>query len=177
MEGQEKSCAHVGMEVAQGKGFSATLAKEDLAKDLQPLPTSPELWASRKYPLSTDEAKLRQCKLGASCWVAAVSRPDICARLARRASRITALCGSDVYRNNELAREAGEWQHATVLKCASSSHPLETLGLGGGAGVDLCSREEKVHSGPASSVGWSDATFGGQLTEGKRRSGRASGLM
>ena len=72
--------------------------------------------------------KLRQCKLGELCWVAAVSRPDICARLARIASRINALRGSDSYRINEPIRAAKDWQRPTVLKYASPSHPWKTLG-------------------------------------------------
>ena len=49
-----------------------------------------------------DYIKLRQFKSGELHWVAAVSRQDICARLARIASRIIALRESDVYRINEL---------------------------------------------------------------------------
>ena len=59
--------------------------------------------------------KLRQFKLGDLCRVATVSRPDICARLARIASRINALCGSDVYRINELVRAAKDIEVCVVL--------------------------------------------------------------
>ena len=33
--------------------------------------------------LSSDEIKVRECKLGELCWVATISRPGICSRLAR----------------------------------------------------------------------------------------------
>ena len=66
-------------------------------KNMKLIPTPPELWAGRKAPLSLEYIKLRLCWLGEPCWVPAVSRPDICAWLARIGSRINALCGSDVY--------------------------------------------------------------------------------
>ena len=69
--------------------------------------------------------------------MAAVSRPDICARLANIASRITSPCGSDVYRINVLARAAKEWQKATVLKYALPSDPWKSVGLEGKAKNNL----------------------------------------
>ena len=131
---------------------------------MKPLPTSSELWAGRKHPLSTDETKLRQCKLGELCWVARVSRPDICSRLARVASRINALCGGDVRRVNQLVRVAKEWQRASVLTYASPCRPWKTLGGGGKAKVDHCNRGKKVHSGLMSLGGWSDAAYGNRST-------------
>ena len=71
------------MELAQEKDFSGTLTRKDFAKNLKPLPTSPESREGRKSPLSMGDIKLRHCKLGEHCWVAAVSRPDIRACLAR----------------------------------------------------------------------------------------------
>ena len=70
-----------------------------------------------------DYIKLRQFKSGELHWVAAVSRQDICARLARIASRINALCGSDVHRIFKLVRDVKGWQRATALQYASSSRP------------------------------------------------------
>ena len=81
-----------------------TLTQEDFAKNLKLLSTSPALWTGRGNPLSRDYAKLRHYKLGELRWVATISRPDICARWARIAPKINALCGSDVYRINELVR-------------------------------------------------------------------------
>ena len=109
--------------------------------------------------------KLRQCKLGELRWVAAVSRPDICARLARIASRITALCGSDVYRINELARVVTDWQQATAP------------GRGGKVPTVLRKRGEKAHGGSTTLAGWPDVAYGDQSTECKSRLGYAVGLM
>ena len=76
---------------------------------------------------------MRQCKLGDFCWVATFPRPDLAARLARFPYRINSLYGSDVYRINEVARAAQEWQEATVLKCASSFRSRKSLGFEGKA--------------------------------------------
>ena len=80
--------ARVGMELAQEKDFSGPSAREDFSENSKPLPTFPELRAGRKNPLAMGGAKLRQCKPGELRWPAATSLPDICARLARIASRI-----------------------------------------------------------------------------------------
>ena len=88
---QENSIGDVGMELALENDYSVTLTQEDFPGNLKPLSTSPELRAGSKDPLSSDEIRLRQCKLGELCWVAAVSRPDIRVRLAKIASRINSL--------------------------------------------------------------------------------------
>ena len=121
--------------------------------NLKLLPASPALSAGRRDPLSRDYAKLRQCKLGEWCWVAAVSRPGICARLARIASRIKAPCGGDVYRINELVRVAEESQRAAVLKYASSSHPRNTLGRGSRVNKALRDSGGGIRCGPMPLVG------------------------
>ena len=92
------------MELSQDYSSSVTLTQKEFAEKLQPLGTSPQLWAARQKLLSPEDVKLCQCKLGELCWLATVSRPDICARLARIASRINALTGSDVYRINDLVK-------------------------------------------------------------------------
>ena len=116
LEVREGSFVHVGMELAQEWGFSVTLAQADFAKNVKLLPTSSLLRAGRRGPLSMDYIKLRQCKLGNVRWIATVSRPGICARSARVASRIDALCGSDAYRIGELVRVVKDWQPATVCE-------------------------------------------------------------
>ena len=108
-----------------------------------------------------DYVKLRQRKLGELRWVATVSRPDICARPARIAPRINALCRSDMYRINELARAVKGWQQATVLNYASSSHPLKALGWGYKVQGALRKRGDRVHCGSMTLLGWPDATSGG----------------
>ena len=113
---------------------------EDFTKNLQFLPTPPQLWVGRKGPFSPDNAKMCQWKLGELRWVATGSRPGIRARLAMLTSGINSLCGSDVYRINELGRAVKELRIATVLEYASSCRQRRTLGGVGNAKDDLCNR-------------------------------------
>ena len=69
------------------------------------------------------ETKMRQCEFGEFCWVATVSRPGSCARLAKIASRFTFFRGSDVYRINDLARAVMGRKKATAPMYASAPHP------------------------------------------------------
>ena len=85
---QEKSFVRVGVGLGQERDFSATLTQEASSNNLKPPPTTPEMWAGRDNPQFTDDTEMRQCKLGELRWVAAASRPDICACLARIASRV-----------------------------------------------------------------------------------------
>ena len=118
---QESSFAHVGKELAQDNKFSVTPTQGEFAKNLQPLPATPKLWAPRQQLLSPEDVKLRQCKLGELRRPANVSRPVICAPVARIASRINSLQGSEVYRINDLVETAKLRKKATVLKYRSSS--------------------------------------------------------
>ena len=120
---EEESFAQAGAAPAREKDFPAAWTEEDFTNNLNPPPTSPELWAGREEPLSSDEIKLRQCKLGELRWVATESRPAICARLTGSAPRINSLCGSDARQINGPVRAAKEWRIATVLESASSSRP------------------------------------------------------
>ena len=92
---------HVGVELELDTNFSATLTQKDFTKNFQPLGTSPDLWAARQKLLSPEDAKPRQCKSGELRWLATVSRPDMCARLACIASCIDSLQGVDVFRIND----------------------------------------------------------------------------
>ena len=145
------------MELSQDSSFSVTLTQKDFAEKLQPLGTSPQLWAARQKLLSPEDVKLRQCKLGELCWLATVSRPDICARLARIASRINELTGSDVYRINDLVKTVKTWQKATQLKYASSLKWDDP-------------------SGAMTLAGWSDAAYGNTTRMGKCRLGYIIGV-
>ena len=118
-----------GRELAQETKLSATLTREVFMKNLNPLPTSAALWAVREGPSSLAETEMRQCRLGGMCWVAAASLPDVCARLARIASRISAYCGNEVYRINGLVRVVKEWRRATMPEAALPSRPWRTLGV------------------------------------------------
>ena len=124
-----------------------------------------------------DYIKLRQRMSGELRWVAAVSRQDICARPARIATKINALCGGDAYRINELFRVAKDWQQAAVLNYAASSHPRGALGRGDKVQGVARKRGERVHGGLTALVGWADAAFGDQLAEGKFRLDYVIGLM
>ena len=144
----------MGKELAQEKDFSVTPSQADFSGNAKLLHTPPSLWAGRKELLSMDYIKLRQRKLGELRWVAAVSRPDICARLARIASRVSALCGSDMYRINELVRAEKDGQQATAPKYALSSQPSKGLGWGGKVQGALRKGGERVHGGSMTLAGW-----------------------
>ena len=120
---QEDPFVHLGVEPSKENDYSVTLAREEFSKDLQPSGASLEVWAVRQRPLTSEEIKLRRCKLGELRWLATVSRPVISARLARIASRTNPLQGSGIFCINDLVRIAKECQRATVLKYASPSQP------------------------------------------------------
>ena len=175
MKLQGESCVHVGMELVQDSAFSATLTQGNLTGNLQPLNTSPPLSAALQKPPSPEDVKLRLCKLSELCALATVSRPDICARLARIASRINALLGRDVYRINDLVATAKEAQKAASLKYVSASQ----LGWGNPAprNANIRRRWEKLHGNFMTIAVGSDAAYGGQSRSGKCRLGYVIGLM
>ena len=113
--------------------------------------------------------------MGELCWLATVSRPDICARLAQLASKVNDLQGSDIYRFNALIKTVEIEQPRTVLKYASPSFPLFP------AGVDSKGRRrrkgERVRRGALSLVGRSDAAYGDLSQDGKCRLGYLIGIM
>ena len=147
----------MGMELAQEEDFSVALTLAGFMENAKLFPAPPGLWAGRKEPLSMECIDLRQCKLGESRRAATVPRPGICAGLPRIASRINALCGSDVYRINELVRAAKDWQRATVLKYASSANSWKTLGRGDRVKGALRKRGDRAHGKSMTMVGWSYA--------------------
>ena len=108
----------MGMGPAQEADLPATLTQADFAKNLKPLPTSSSLRAGREESLSMGSITLRQRKSGEVCWATTVYLPDICARLARVAASIHPVCGSGVFRINELVRVAKDWRRATALSHA-----------------------------------------------------------
>ena len=64
-----------------------------------------------------------------------------------------------------------------MLHYVSSSRPWRTLSGFGQAKEGLRKRWEKMHCVSMSLLGWSDAAYEGQSTEGKCRLGRVLGLM
>ena len=105
------------------------------ATNLEPLPTSLERRAANQAPRSVEDIKLRRRKWGELRWLATVSRPGICARLARIPLR-----GGDVYRINDVVNTVKMRQQATVLKYASLSHPWRRRM---GASTEGCGAGEK----------------------------------
>ena len=157
---QDSPFVREGMELAHGHTFPATLTQSDFAKNLQPIPVAPKLRAARQKLLPPEDGHLCRRKLGELRWLAMVSRPDIRPRLARVASRINLLQGSDVYRMNGLIKTAKTWQRAAALKYVSPS--LQGTAGDSTQGEKLRQRKRKIHSGATTLVGWSDAASGDQ---------------
>ena len=84
--------------------FSVKSTREEFTENLRPLTSSPELWAARQRPLPPGAIYLCQCKLAELCYLAAVSRPNIRARLTRIATQVTPLRGADVSRISVLLK-------------------------------------------------------------------------
>ena len=80
---QENAFVHVGMELAQKADFSVELTRAEFTRQLKLLDTPSASWKRRQRPLSDEETLLCQCKMRELCWLATVSRPDICARSAQ----------------------------------------------------------------------------------------------
>ena len=177
LEANEKIFARVGADLPRETNFSATSTQEDFTESPGPLPTSPEMWARRKEPLSLDEIKLRQRKQGGVRLFAAVSKPDICVRLARVASRVNALCGTDVLRINELVRSVREWRTATAPNYASPSRPRQTLGVAARPRATCVIGERRCTAAQSLWLNGRMLFWGGQLTEGERRSASEIGAI
>ena len=85
-------------------------------------PTAPAFRAPRLRPLSSEEITVRQRNLAEFCRLATAFRPDICSRLGPLAARRSSVYGGDMYRVNDLVETLKEWQQATILLFASTSH-------------------------------------------------------
>lgn len=83
---QEQAFTLVGMEVRQAMNFSFADTQKKFTEGLQLAPTPQELWASRLRHLSVEETRQRRRKLGELPWLAALSRPDVRARIAQLAT-------------------------------------------------------------------------------------------
>ena len=92
LKAQEKSFLYVGMEAPQ----------MNFTKSPKPFPNAPTVWAPWQRPSSLDEIEKSQSKLQGSRRLATVSRPAVCARLARLAAGGNFLLGCDIYRINDL---------------------------------------------------------------------------
>ena len=135
---------------SQEGDFSVKLPQDEFTKNLKPLMSSPGLGAARQRAASPEATELRQCKLGEFCSAASVSRPDICASLARVASYVSSPQGSDVHRIDDVVKTAEVWRQVVILKYASSSH----LGAPARGDVDgrVRCRPERMHCETTSSL-------------------------
>ena len=113
------------MELPKEKEYSARLAQAEFTSKSAPMATFPSPWAARPQSRAPGNVLRRECKLGELRWLPTVSRPDLCARPARLASKINSLPENDKYRVNDLMQTVQVWRPTAVLKCASSSHPNE----------------------------------------------------
>ena len=93
-----------------------------------------------------------------------MSRPDICARLARIGSRINSLRGVGDVRINDLAKTVKKWQPTTVLKYFSSGK--QGQGSLAERTGDERHRNERIHGKAMTPVGRSGAAFGDQSSLG-----------
>ena len=133
----------MGIELAQGHAFPATLTQNDFATNLQPSPTTPKLWAARQELLPPEDGHMCQCRPGEARWLAT--------RLALIASRDNSLRGSDVYRINDPIKTAETWQKAAALKYASFSLQGKTSNYLGGE--KLRHRKRKIQNGSMTLAG------------------------
>ena len=152
-----KNFAHVGMEATQANNAPIQMPMGHFTNAPNPIPTNHELWASRPRPLSMEDVRIRQCKLGKLRWPATVPWPDVRARLARLAARVNSLPGRDMSRTNDLVKTLALRKTETP-KYASSSHRSE-LARGD-------ADEKMLTCGPTTLAGRSDAALGGQTAGG-----------
>ena len=74
------------------------------------------LWKDRTRSLNDEELQICQGKLGELSRLAAVSRPNICARLARLSANLNNLHVIDIYRIKDLIKTAQLWQGECPLE-------------------------------------------------------------
>ena len=151
---KERDFVHAGMEFSQDKDFSAPLTHQKPTDALKPIPTTTGVRAARQRPLTTEKIRVCQCRLGKLRWLASLSRPDICARLAHLVSRVNSLSGCDISRANGLLITVRGWQRATTLKYRPG-----------------------MHLGSSTLAGWPGSAREDQTKEGLWRLGYLSGLL
>ena len=84
--------------------------------------------AERQHPVTMEETRNSNCKLGGFRWLATVSRPEDCARLVRQAAEVDVIQVGEVemHCNNELIRTFKFWRPATALKSRAGR---DTVGI------------------------------------------------
>ena len=126
-------------------------------------------------PQSNEELQSCQSKLGELCWSAAVSRPDICARLARFLANLNDLQVINIYRIDALIKIEKRWQSGRALKYHAGLPRPARCALS--CPDDGWGKPRPIHEGTMMLVGWSDAAFGTHAQDGRCRLGYIIGLM
>ena len=175
VEIQQDTFTHIGMDIIQKSDGSVEVTQKNFADMLCMIATTPSLWKERNRPLDGEELQVCQSKLGELCWLATVSRPDICARLARFSSNLNNLQVIDLYRINDLIKKVKAGQSDYVLKYHAGS-PADTKSSSRYPNKDW-GKPSMIHEGAMTMVGWSDAAFGTHTQEGRCRLGYIIGLM
>ena len=116
VKAQKDNFAHIGLDVPQKDHGSVGITQKTFADLPCPIDTSPSLWKDRTRPLRDEELQICQSELGELCWLAAASRPDICARSARFSANLDSPKDIDVFRINDLVKTAKKWQGDCTLK-------------------------------------------------------------
>ena len=101
---QEKPPQHVGMDQYQANDFSALSPQQGFTGGLRPVPTTRDLWAARQHMSAFEEIKERQRNLEEPCWLATVSRPDLCVLPARIAAPVFSRKSGDDYRIDDFVK-------------------------------------------------------------------------
>ena len=112
------------METSQVTDFLDELTQENFTNAPKSIPTRLALWVIRRLPLSLEEIEECQRTSGALRRLATVSRPHICARLARLAARVESSQETDIYRINDLAKTGKYRQLATDSEYAAAFRPI-----------------------------------------------------
>ena len=172
------------MDIFQKADGSAELTQLEFTDSPCPIAALPSLWQERTRPPTDAEFQICQSKLGEPAdrghgvqlgWLATVSRPDICARLARFPANPNNLRVFDIYRINELIKTAKLWQTGRTLKYPAGHakptvRPPFCLDAGWG-------KPRTIHEGTRMPAGRSHAAFGPHGLDGRCRLGYIIGLM
>ena len=110
MELQGTSFTHASVEISQQGDFPVDIARKVFTHELQLLPASADLWKQRQRALNPSD--IRACERISD--MRTVSRPDICARSAASAARVTHLQAREVNRINDLVRAEQRWQGKAI---------------------------------------------------------------
>ena len=112
--------------------------------------------------------------------MSSVSRPDICARLAQLAARVSSLQKTGIYRIKDLFKIAKGRQMTTIPRNplgSLASHPTPRGDFTNSEAQEMRARGGEVHCGAAALAGWSDGGYGVQTKQGRCRLGYVARLV